>query len=76
VVRDCGNLAGKTPSCDGDDVAVYAGKLAEMTDPAPLGTYAAGEGHRYQFTILFNPAAGNAYQDDTATATFRWDAIH
>jgi spore coat-associated protein N len=75
VVKDCGNFSSGTPTCDVGDPNVYSGTLAAMTGSSALGTYAANEKHRYQFTVTFNSTAGNQYQGDSSTATFQWDAV-
>jgi spore coat-associated protein N len=74
-VVDCGTFAGATaPTCgDGDDVSKYSGTVAAMTTSA-LGGYAAGAKHRYQFSVALDGSAGNAYQGDTATVQFNFDA--
>ena len=74
VVSDCGSFNGGPPNCDGVDPVVYRGTLADMTGTSALGTFVPAEKHRYEFMLAFDPAAGNAYQDATSTATFRWDA--
>lgn len=74
VVKDCGDFSSGTPTCDGGDPNRYSGTLAAMTGSSALGTFAAAERHRYQFTVTLNAAAGNAYQGDSSTATFQWDA--
>jgi spore coat-associated protein N len=74
VVKDCGNFSSGTPTCDAGDPSVYSGTLATMNSASALGTYAAAEKHRYQFTATFNSSAGNAYQGDSTSATFVWDA--
>ncbi len=75
VVKDCGNFSSGTPTCDGADPNPYSGTLGAMTGATALGTFAANEKHRYQFTITFNSTAGNPYQGDSSTATFQWDAV-
>ena len=74
VVKDCGNFASGTPTCDAGDPNVYSGTLDAMSSAVALGTFAAGEQRRYQFTATFNSSAGNAYQSDSTTARFQWDA--
>jgi spore coat-associated protein N len=74
VVKDCGNFSSGTPSCDAGDPNVYSGTIGAMTGSSALGTYAAGEKHRYQFAVTFDSSAGNAYQGDSSTATFQWNA--
>ena len=81
TVTDCGAYAGATaPTCgDGDDVSKYsAGTIAQMGTTGhlvtALGTYAANEQHRYQFTVQLDSSAGNAYQGDNSSVVFDWNA--
>jgi spore coat-associated protein N len=81
TIVDCGTFVGATPpTCgDGDDVSKYsAGTIAQMGTAGhlvtALGTYAANEQHRYQFTVQLDSTAGNAYQGDTSSVEFDWNA--
>lgn len=76
TVVDCGTFSGSTPpTCgDGNDVNKYTGTLADMTSTA-LGSYAAGAKHRYRFSVALDGTAGNAYQGDSSTVEFRFDAV-
>lgn len=81
TIVDCGAFVGATPpTCgDGDDVSKYsAGTIAQMGSVGhlvtALGTYAAGEQHRYQFTVQLDSSAGNPYQGDTSSVEFDWNA--
>jgi spore coat-associated protein N len=81
TIVDCGTFVGATaPICgDGDDVSKYsAGTIAQMGTTGhlvtALGTYAANEKHRYQFTVQLDTTAGNAYQGDTSSVDFDWNA--
>jgi hypothetical protein len=75
VVVDCGTFTGPTPpTCgDGDDVTKYTGTLAAMGTTA-LGTYNAAVKHRYEFRVALDSSADNAYQGDSATAAFDFNA--
>ena len=80
-VVDCGAFAGATaPTCgDGDDVAKYGdGTLAEMGtaghEISGLGTYAAGEKHRYEFRVALDGSADDAYQGDSSSVEFDFNA--
>jgi hypothetical protein len=80
-VVDCGAFNGSTaPTCgDGDDVTKYsAGTVAQMGTTghlvSGLGTYAANEKHRYQFTVALDSTATNAYQGDTSSVGFDFNA--
>lgn len=80
VVDDCGAFSGATaPSCtDGDEVTKYSGALADMSTSghavAALGTFASNDKHRYRFRVTLDTTAGNAYQGDSSTAAFTWNA--
>jgi spore coat-associated protein N len=81
TVVDCGTFVGATPpTCgDGDDVTKYgSGTVAQMGTVghtvSALGSYAASEKHRYQFTVVLDTSAGNVYQGDTSSVEFDWNA--
>lgn len=79
TVTDCGTFVGSNPpACgDGDDVGKYSGTLAAMGAGTPisaLGTYAAGDKHRYKFDVALDGSAGDAYQGDSSTVEFTWNA--
>jgi spore coat-associated protein N len=81
TVVDCGAFTGSTaPTCgDGDDVSKYsAGTIAQMGTAGHLvgglGTYAANEKHRYEFSVALDSTATNAYQGDTSSVEFDWNA--
>jgi hypothetical protein len=80
TVVDCGAWSGGAPACgDGDDVTKYSGgTIAQMGTAGHLvgglGTYAGSEKHRYQFTVQLDGTAGNAYQGDTSSVEFDWNA--
>jgi hypothetical protein len=80
TVADCGVFVGSTaPTCgDIDDTTKYSGTLADMGttghDIAGLGTFTAAAKHRYRFSVALDSSAGNAYQGDSATAQFDFNA--
>jgi hypothetical protein len=78
VITDCGSFASGTPTCgDADDTNVYTGALpgiATSASPIGLGTFAAGEKHRYKFTVSLDSSADNNYQGGTSTVDFNWTA--
>jgi hypothetical protein len=80
VVDDCGAFSGSTPpACgDGDDVNKYTGTLADMGTSGhaigALGAFSGGATHRYRFRVSLNGSAGNAYQGDSSTVAFTWNA--
>jgi spore coat-associated protein N len=75
TVIDCGAFSGSTASTcgDGDDVTEYSGTLASMSTTA-LGPYAGAEKHRYQFSVQLDGTATNAYQGDTSSVQFDFNA--
>ena len=75
VIDDCGAFDGTTePVCgDGDDVNRYTGTVKDMTTHA-LGTFSGGEKHRYRFRVTLDGSANNAYQGDSSTVGFVWNA--
>lgn len=75
VVKDCGDFSAGTPTCDAGDPVKYSGTLDTMSAAVALGTYAANEKHRYEFTATFNSSAGDVYQGDSTSARFQWDAV-
>jgi hypothetical protein len=76
VVTDCGTFTGATPPVcgDGDDSTTYTGTLAAMGTNIALGPYAANAQHRYRFSVALNSSAGNAYQGDSSTVQFDFNA--
>jgi hypothetical protein len=81
TIVDCGVFNGTSaPVCgDGDDVTKYAGGTVAQMGTAGhlvsgLGTYAAAEKHRYEFSVQLDGSAGNAYQGDTSSVEFDWAA--
>ena len=73
VVKDCGDFSAGTPTCDAGDPDLYSGTVAAMGTVA-LGTFAASEKHRYEFAVTFDASAGNAYQGDSSSVQFDWNA--
>ena len=76
VVTDCGTFSGGTaPTCgDVDDSQKYSGTLAAMGTSA-LGSYAPAAKHRYRFSVALDSTAGDAYQGDTSTVEFDFNAV-
>ena len=81
TVVDCGTFAGSTaPTCgNGDDVVKYSGgTLAQMGTPghliSGLGSYAPGAKHRYRFSVALDASAGDAYQGDSSSVRFDFNA--
>jgi hypothetical protein len=80
TVDDCGVFTGATPPVcgDGDDVTKYSGTLAEMGttghEVSSMGAYAAGDKHRYHFTVAVDGTATNVYQGDTSSVQLDWTA--
>ena len=72
---DCGTFSGATaPSCDAGDPVKYQGTLAAMSSAVTLGNWAGGEKHRFEFDVDVDSSAGNAYQGDSSTVQFTWNA--
>jgi spore coat-associated protein N len=78
TVVDCGNFASGTPTCEVSDPVVYTGTIDEMGTAGhlvgPLGSFGAGEQHRYRFGVQLDGSATNAYQSDSSTVEFLWTA--
>jgi hypothetical protein len=65
-----------TPTCgDADDRTVHLGPLSGHNGSVELGTYHAGEQHRYQFEASLDSSAGNEYGGDGASARYVFDAV-
>jgi hypothetical protein len=81
TVVDCGAFAGgNAPTCgNGDDVTKYTGTIADMGTPGhevtSLGSYAAGAKHRYRFSVDLDDSADDAYQGDSSTVQFDFNAV-
>jgi hypothetical protein len=77
-VIDCGDFSAGTPTCDGTDPVLYTGTLAQMGTTGhtitPLGTFASGDKHRYEFDVALDSSADDNYQGGIATAQFVWNA--
>ena len=81
-VVDCGKFVGATaPTCgDGDDVAKFSGgTIAQMGTGGyaidALGSYDAGEKHRYEFSVQLDGSANDNYQGDTSSVEFDFNAV-
>lgn len=73
VVDDCGAWAANTPPDCSNPSTKYSGTLAAMPTTA-LGTFGGGDKHRYRFRVTLDGSAGNAYQGDSSTVAFNWNA--
>jgi len=74
VVKDCGDFSSGTPTCDVGDPDKYTGTIAAMNSGVVLGTFAAGEKHRYQFSVTVNTSADNNFQGKNSVVPFSWNA--
>jgi hypothetical protein len=79
IVTDCGDFSVGTPVCgDGNDVNKYTGTVTDMGTAghlvSALGTFAANEKHRYQFSVALDATADDNYQGDSSTVQFLWNA--
>ena len=72
VVTDCGADQDCTTAVDNSNT--YTGTLAAMSAPISLGTWNAGEQHKYEFAVALDSTADNTYQSASSNATFTWDA--
>jgi hypothetical protein len=70
VVTDCGTDLDCT---GGVNTVEYTGTVAAMGTNLPLGSFAASENRRYEFSVAFDSTATNAYQGDSSTVQFLWD---
>lgn len=78
TVSDCGVFVGNTaPSCS-SPTTIYSGTLSQMGTSghaiSSLGTFDAGDKHRYQFSVGLDSSADNNYQGGTSTVEFDWAA--
>jgi hypothetical protein len=71
IVTDCGVDVDCTI---GTSVVKYTGTVAAMPAATALGTFAANEEHRYQFSVQLNGSADNNYQGDNSVIQFLWNA--
>jgi len=74
TVTDCGLFSdGAAPGCS-KGTTVYQGTLGDMPSKS-LGTFAAGDQHRYLFAAHLDGSADNTYQGDSVSARFVWNAV-
>ena len=69
-VVDCGDVT--SANCAAG-TSLYSGKFDSLPSTG-LGTLAAGQGHRYKFTVTLPTSTGNAFQGTSASAEFDWSA--
>jgi len=80
TVVDCGDFSSGTPVCgDAGDVVKYTGGTVAQMGTAgypvsALGTFAANEKHRYEFSVALDSSADDNYQGDSSTVQFLWNA--
>ncbi len=78
VVKDCGEWSGPStvePCGDGDDTTVFSGGTVNSMPAVDLGNFAANEKHRYEFSVQLDASATDAYQGDTSSVQFDWNAV-
>ncbi len=81
VVKDCGAWPDEStlePCGDGDDTTIYGAStatVAGMSSPITLGTFAAQEKHRYEFSVQLDASATDAFQGGTSSVQFDWNAV-
>lgn len=75
-IEDLGDPAASPAPAAG---TVYSGKLGAVPATA-LGRFAAGEKHRYRFTVTFPDSgvkgAENGYKKDSAKVDFTWESVN
>jgi hypothetical protein len=70
TIVDCGTDL----NCStGTSTTVYTGTVSAMPSQS-LGTWAAAEKHRYQFSVSLNSSATNAVQGKTVSVQYDWAA--
>ncbi len=74
TITDCGQFQGGTPPACSNGTTIYQGDLGDMPTES-LGSYAAGDEHRYQFAAHLDGSADNTYQGDGVSARFVWNAV-
>ena len=71
IVTDCGS---DVDCVLGSSQVKYTGTLAGMNTAIGLGTFAANEEHRYEFSVALDSSADNNYQGDNSVVPFTWNA--
>jgi hypothetical protein len=71
VLTDCGL---DSDCALGVNPVLYTGTLAAMPASIALGTFAAADQHRYQFSVALDTTADNNYQGDNSVVPFTWNA--
>jgi spore coat-associated protein N len=72
-IEDCGLYVGDAaPSCTG--AAIVHNAKASALSTRSLGSFAAGDKHRYQFTVSMPSDIADTFQGKTASVEFDWDA--
>jgi hypothetical protein len=79
VVADCGLWTSSNtvaPSCS-SPTQKYSGTLSAFNtsgSPLALGTLAASDKHRYQFSVSLDSTADNTYQGGSSSVDLNWSA--
>jgi hypothetical protein len=72
-IEDCGVFTDSTaPTCGSG--TVLATTKVKTIGTQSLGTFAAGEKHRYRFDVTLPAATDNSFQGKTASVEFDWNA--
>ncbi len=79
-VKDCGKWSGVTPpTCDAGDPTLYSGTVAGLvgapTGRIDLGTWQAGDKHRYEFATTLPSGSGDQYQGLSGSVVFNWYSV-
>lgn len=80
VVKDCGKWSGLTPAtCEAGDPTLYSGPVSGLVGAAggavALGTWQAGDRHRFEFTTTLPSGTGNEYAGLSGSVVFKWYVV-
>ncbi|MEA2322552.1 MAG: spore coat-associated protein [Solirubrobacteraceae bacterium] len=72
-IEDCGAFSGSTAPTCGSGRVLHNAKVTPVGS-LDLGTFAAGEKHRYRFDVTLPASTDNSFQGKSASIEFDWDA--
>jgi hypothetical protein len=72
-LEDCGAFSGSTAPTCGSGRVLHNAKVTPV-GTLDLGTFAAGEKHRYRFDVTLPASTDNSFQGKSASIEFDWDA--
>lgn len=73
VVEDCGTPPATGNGCP-SPTQKFSGKLSGFNGQTALGNFAAGDVHRYRFTVTLPGSVDDTYQGKTAGMDINWSA--